>query len=373
MNEKEVHFFELNLLKEIAEGLNRGIQLPTVLDDPLNLLLKMLHLESGWIFLLNEQRELQLATSANLPPGLRNEKYKPMCGQDCYCINRFHDGRLKQAVNVLQCKRIQEAAARNYGDTYGLLYHASVALRSGDEYVGILNVALSGKALFKEEELALLESVALQIGSAIKRIQLTEESRQNAISEERSRLAQELHDSVKQLLFSAQLLAGTGVAVSHNEEIKQLFKDIASIAQTAQSEMRELIWQLRPLVLENGLICAIKDYAVMLGLSVEEDLQAEMSLNAEAEEAVWRIAQEAINNCKKYAGVSTIQLTTRMSGSRLIFKIKDRGAGFDFNPDVELPSYGLKSILNRAKRINGEAEIHSEIGKGTEITVSLPF
>lgn len=373
MKEKDGHLSELLLLKEIAENLNQGIDLPLILHGALNQLLKMLRLESGWIFLLNEQEELQLAASVNLPPGLQNEEFKPMCGQECYCIERFHDGRLKRAVNVLECKRLQDAVANNYGDTCGLVHHASVALRSGNEYVGILNVALSSKELFKKEELALLESVALQIGSTIKRIRLTEENRQVAIEEERSRLAEELHDSVKQLLFSMNLLAKTGVSVSQDQQAKQLFTDIASIAQAAQSEMKALIWQLRPLVLKNGLISAITDYAEMLGMTVEADIIADISLTAAVEEEIWRIAQEAINNCKKHSGTSGIHLTCCMTDGQLNIQIIDYGRGFYFNPGAAIPSYGLQNMIKRAKKINGTVSIQSAIGKGTRVTVSVPI
>ena len=374
MREKDLdlHLSELLLLKDIAEMLNQGIHLPLILKGALNRLLKVLRLESGWIFLLNAQQELQLEASVNLPPGLQNEEFRPMCGQECYCIERFHDGRLKKAVNVLECKRLHDAVTNQYGDTFGLVHHASVALRSGNEFVGILNVALSSKKLFKKEELALLESVALQIGSAIKRIRLTEEKRQTAITEERSRLAQELHDSVKQLLFSMNLMAKTGASVSQEKQAKQLFSDIADIAQTAQSEMKSLIWQLRPQVLEKGLMCAIQSYAEMLGLTVDTDLQAEITFPAEIEQEIWRIAQEAINNCDKHSGASVIKLLCYMAGDQLTIKIIDEGRGFHFNPNVELPSFGLQNMINRAKKINGTMSIHSAIGEGTEISVSLP-
>jgi len=373
MKENDLRLSELLLLKDIAEMLNQGIHLPLILQGALNQLLKVLCLESGWIFLLNEQKELQLAVSVNLPPGLQNEEFKPMCGQECYCIERFQDGRLKKAVNVLECKRLQDAFSNNYGDTRGLIHHASVALRSGSEFVGILNVALSSKELFKKEELALLESVALQLGSTIKRIKLTEENRQIAVTEERNRLAQDLHDSVKQLLFSMNLLAKTGASKSQEEQAKQLFTDIASIAQTAQSEMKALIWQLKPQELRKGLLSAIKDYAEMLGMEVEADIKAEMTFPSEIEGEIWRIAQEAINNCKKHSGSSIIQLICWKSEERWILKIKDYGNGFYFNPDAELPSLGLQNMMNRGKKFNGTVSIDSAIGKGTSVTVSFPI
>ena len=128
-----------------------------------------------------------------------------------------------------------------------------------DESFGLLNVAAPNKTHFSTDELALLESVAFQIGSAIKRILLTKKEQEVALIGERNRLARDLHDSVNQLLFSLTLTARGGAEMTGDEEIKDTFKTIQGLAQEALSEMRALIWQLRPHGLEHGVVEALKD------------------------------------------------------------------------------------------------------------------
>ncbi|WP_251037334.1 GAF domain-containing sensor histidine kinase [Paenibacillus albidus] len=93
------------------------------------------------------------------------------CGS-CWCLNRLWDGRLDRAVNIVHCKRLEEARQYSWGDSLGITHHASIPLRSGERRIGLLNVASPGKVQFKDSELALLQAVALQIGSTIERIRL---------------------------------------------------------------------------------------------------------------------------------------------------------------------------------------------------------
>lgn len=163
---------ELLALKEIAETLNTSNDMQQMLQDVLKKLLEVTQLSSGWIFLVEDQQNYTCVADHNLPPAfLRNDK-QPMKEGFCWCLNRFWDGRLKHAVNIINCKRIENAIHFQWGETLGISHHASVPLREGDEMFGILNVAAPHKEQFTAEELALLQSVAYQIGVAIKRTKL---------------------------------------------------------------------------------------------------------------------------------------------------------------------------------------------------------
>ncbi|UUZ86498.1 GAF domain-containing protein [Paenibacillus sp. P26] len=90
----------------------------------------------------------------------------------CWCLYQYEDGRLKNAVNILNCKRLEDAVELQRGDTWGITHHATVPLQAGDRRFGLLNVAAPGKTHFADEELALLQAVAYQIGGAIERMRL---------------------------------------------------------------------------------------------------------------------------------------------------------------------------------------------------------
>ncbi|MEH7571298.1 GAF domain-containing protein, partial [Cytobacillus firmus] len=157
---------EIRILKEIAELLNEGTEIDSLLKEVLQKLLHITGLETGWVFLIDSHGDYRLAAEEKLPPALSADNCRPMCKGDCWCIDRYNDGRLNKASNIIECKRIEDAIAGHRKDTNGLTHHASVPLRAGEEKFGVLNIGSPAKTHFSQEELALLESVAFQIGTA---------------------------------------------------------------------------------------------------------------------------------------------------------------------------------------------------------------
>ncbi|WP_226676085.1 GAF domain-containing sensor histidine kinase [Mesobacillus jeotgali] len=364
---------DVGILKEIAELLNEGTELNTVLAEVLRRLLHITGLETGWIFLIDAQGDYQLAAKVELPPALSMDNFAPMCEGGCWCVDRYNDGRLNKATNIFECKRLEDAINNKSGETNGLTHHATVPLRAGDEKFGVMNVGSPHKTHFKKDELALLEAIAFQIGTAIKRIRLAQQEQELALAAERNRLARDLHDSVNQLLFSLSLTARAGTEMANTPELKETFSYIQDLAQEAQGEMRALIWQLRPRGLENGIICALSGYAEMLDLPLETNVIGVSSLPGKVEEALWRIGQEALANCKKHSMAELVHLTLDTSSGLAEMTIQDDGTGFNFNPEKELPSLGLKSMQMRAFSLGGKLQILSKPGEGTLITVRIPI
>ncbi|AZB42024.1 GAF domain-containing protein [Bacillus sp. FJAT-42376] len=373
MNQDQRRMKELGALKVIAEKLNEGSELQKLLPDVLKELVQLIEMKSGWIYLVNEEGEKFLAADYSLPDALLFDDKRVMCGgKSCWCLDRFSDGRLKKAANILSCKRIDEAEEHQYGDTEGMSHHATVPLHAGGERFGLLNVGAPGKSHFSDEELALLESVALQIGSAIKRIQLTEKEQQLALAAERNRLAQDLHDSVSQLLFSISLTAGGMREMTEDEHLKDMLRYMQGLSQDALNEMKALIWQLRPPGLEKGLACALKQYADLLGLDLVLHTEGVHTLPSLLEESLWRIGQEALNNCRKHSGLNLAEMTLSKSSSKVQLVIQDKGRGFKC-PEADLPSLGLQGMKRRAEQLNGTFSIRSKPGSGTSIQVTIPL
>jgi two-component system, NarL family, sensor kinase len=371
--EGEKRHSELRILKEIAELLNKETKLDTMLTEVLKRLLKITEMETGWIFLMNEDGSYQLAAEEHLPPALLFENLKPMCQGNCWCIDRYNDGRLEKATNIIECKRLEDAISCNLGDTNGLTHHASVPLRAGKEKFGILNVGSPNKKYFQQDELALLESIAFQIGTAIKRLKLSQKEQEMALTAERNRLARDLHDSVNQILFSLSLTARGGREMAADQEVKETFSYIQDLAQEALNEMRALIWQLRPQGLENGVVSALCSYGNMLGLQLITEVKGLLTLPSKVEETVWRIGQEALANCKKHSGQTKIKIHFMTENNSLTMMIEDDGCGFYYDEKKELPSLGLKSMKERTMAINGRFSIQTSPGQGTNITVKIPI
>ncbi|RAW19023.1 GAF domain-containing sensor histidine kinase [Paenibacillus taichungensis] len=163
---------EMYTLKTIAETLNTSNDLNLMLDTVLGKLLELTGLTTGWVFLIDAQGDYSCVADYSLPPALLHHDKEPMRCGSCWCVNRFRDGRLDNAVNIINCKRLEDAVDHQWGDTHDITHHATVPLRSGEKMLGLLNVAAPGKEHFSDSELALLQAVAYQIGSAMERMRL---------------------------------------------------------------------------------------------------------------------------------------------------------------------------------------------------------
>lgn len=364
---------EAILLKEIAELLNDETDIGKMLDGAIRKLLAGTSFASAWIFFIDEQGKHRLVAHAGLPEALETDGCAHLQEGGCWCVKRYIDGDLEKASNIIACQRIENAGEVRVASGEAITHHATVPLQSGDERFGLLNIAAPGTSHFPKDALALLESAAFQIGSAIKRIGLTRQEQELALVQERNRLARDLHDSVNQLLFSVTLTARGGVEMTKDPEMQDTFREIQHLTQEALHEMRALIWQLRPRGLESGIIEAIKGYGDMLGLSLDVKVTGVIQLPSRIEEALFRIAQEALNNIRKHAGVSAAELYISVRSKDVLMVIKDEGRGFAARERLTLPSMGLQGMRDRAAAEGGMAEWSSGIGKGTEILVRIPY
>ncbi|MGG4144919.1 GAF domain-containing sensor histidine kinase [Paenibacillus algorifonticola] len=178
---REIRADELAALKEIAEMLNSMNDMNVMLNAVLVKLLEVTSFTTGWIFLLDEHSDSICAAAQNLPSALAENDNAAMCGEGCWCTESYRQNKLNRAVNIIECSRIVYAAEYNAGDKGGLTHHATVPLKAGAESFGLLNAAQAGKEFFSKEELALLQAVAYQIGTAIKRIRLYQVQERNAL------------------------------------------------------------------------------------------------------------------------------------------------------------------------------------------------
>lgn len=363
----------LALLKEIAEYLNEETELYNMMHGALNYLINGSNFTTGWIFFIDNNGHHEMVADVDLPGALKKDNCCYMKEESCWCVTAYHNERLTKASNIINCSRINLANQAYKAETEGVTHHATVPLRSGTEQYGLLNVASPYTTRYSEQDLALLESVALQIGSAIKRIYLTDQEKEAARLNERNRLARDLHDSVNQLLFSLKLTAHAAHDITTDEIAKKAFKTIEETSQNAVNEMRTLIWQLKPVGLEHGLVQALNQYAQILNIKLTINVEGIISLSNIVEENVYRILQECINNTKKHAKTNSVHIILKQDKEKLIIIAKDEGIGFDMNKETNTSSQGLKNISQRIYALNGQVKIDTMPNKGTTLSLKLPL
>lgn len=364
----------MTLLKEIAEFLNEETEMETMLQGALKKLLTRSVFASGWIFFIDGKGKHQLIAAENLPPALEENDCRSMKRGGCWCVSRYHNGELQKASNIIECQRIEAARRQSQQSSGEITHHATVPLQSGKEKFGLLNVATPNTIEYDQSELALLESIAFQIGSAIKRIHLTRQEQEIALVQERNRLARDLHDSVNQLLFSVTLTSRGAMEMTEDMVLKDAFNDIHQLTQEALTEMRALIWQLRPKGLETGLLEGIKGYSEMLGIHLVTHVSGVIQLPSRIEETIFRIVQEGLNNIRKHAGTSQAELFLTVNTTDVLVILKDEGRGFHARKiPGSLASVGMQSMKERVQAVEGTIEWISTPSKGTEVFVRIPY
>ncbi len=227
-------------------------------------------------------------------------------------------------------------------------------------------------------------TVADESGAAVLREQWAQQIQEAAAQAERNRLARELHDSIKQQLFSINVNAATVQARWENDEAgaRSALEAVRSSVREAMAEMEAMLHNLRPAPLETiGLVEALRQQCESLqyrtGANVTAEI-GELPTNQElppgAQDAVFRIAQEALTNIARHARAQNVRvrLHRQTDGDEdlLWLKIEDDGSGFQV---AEAGGMGLANIRSRVLEIGGSLQLESREGDGTSLTVQAPL
>jgi len=216
---------------------------------------------------------------------------------------------------------------------------------------------------------------------ALRQVQneLARELQEHSALQERQRLARELHDSVSQALYGISLGAHTALTQFHAapEKSQTAMNYVLDLAQAGMTEMRALIFELRPESLKSeGLVAAINKQVAAIrarnGIEVEFTPCEEPAISLEMKEAVYRITLEAVHNAVKHSRCTHVKVVLNAQENSLEVEIDDNGVGFDSSQPY--PGHlGLKSMRERAAMISGEIEITSQINQGSRVHMFVPM
>ena len=228
------------------------------------------------------------------------------------------------------------------------------------------------------DELAFLLSMADHAGTALHAEELIERAGARAGEQERARLARELHDSVAQALYGISLGAKTARATLDKDPARtQASLDYTiRLAEGGVSEMKALLFSLRPDALEEGgLVAALSQHAHALearhGLKVHAELNTEPNLSPDVQAAVYRVAQEALHNVVKHARAGQVWLSLQEDEAAVRLTVRDDGRGFD-PAEKGRGTLGQRSMRERAAGIGAALEVLSQPDQGTSVLLTLP-
>ena len=375
---------ELTTLTALAQALSRPADLAESLEAALATVADALGLETGWIWLVDDNTdEPRLAAARALPPALQGRP-EAMQG-DCYCLSTFRAGDLRGAanVNVVWCSRLAQVVnASQHGEGTGdLRCHASVPLAVGEQRLGMINVASRDWRVLSENELNLLTTAGALVSLAVERSRLEAAGARALAAEERNRLAREIHDTLAQSLAALTMqleVVDARAADQGDRRLSGAATRSLELARSALEEARRSVLELRAEPLEGRTLTQAleqlgKDVpgAGSLEIQVSADGLTGDELPAAVALGLYRIAQQAIANVARHAGArhATIRLARELGRVRL--RVEDDGTGFD---PAAVPSgrFGLVGMSERARLLGGALMLESSPGGGTVVEVTIP-
>lgn len=245
---------------------------------------------------------------------------------------------------------------------------------------------LDGQALQSSRHVEIdhdFEKIAAKMSLLTENLQKSEnqvlQKEEIIVEKERRRIARDLHDTVSQELFAANMIlsgVSSQLGTLEQERVEEQLKGVSAILDTAQKDLRILLLHLRPIELEGkslveGLEVILKELVDKSEIEVHFE-HSIGSIPRRIEEHIFRIAQEIISNTLRHAKASRLDVYLYQSRHEVQLKMSDNGIGFD-REKLDEVSYGLKNIEERVHDMAGEIQILSAPKQGVAIDIRVPL
>jgi two-component system NarL family sensor kinase len=382
---------ELGILKEIAEALNGAADVDQALREALARVVDLLGLRTGWVWLIDPQTgRFYSASAQDLPPFLADPVR--MTGRRCWCIDAYRSGELAaKNIDVIECSRLRAALGQSRTVTRGLRYHASIPLYFGGRQLGIMNVATRAWRKLTARELDLLSTIASQVGVAIERARLAEASVSLARVEERARLGRDLHDTLTQgltaigLHVEAAMTSLDADCADHPDHAdsadradrtaRHELERALEITRANLAEARRSLRTLKGSVLDGrplaeALTALGRQLTADTGVRVHITSSLRRPLPPEVEEALYRIASEALTNVRRHAAAREVEVALTRKARAVRLSIADDGKGLRGRKRGD--GFGIEGMRERARLGGGRLAVRSRAGRGTTVVAEIP-
>ncbi|RLT35587.1 MAG: GAF domain-containing protein [Chloroflexi bacterium] len=394
---------QVSLIAQVSQSLNSTLDLDVVLQDTTEMTAYVLQAQAATLFLTDERHnELLFYVPTGKAGGVLREMRIPITQGVVGWV-----ATNRQSIIVNDAARDQRFSGQVDAETG---FHTQnilcVPLLSQGRLVGVLEVLnKEAKGGFTQEDQVWLEAMASQAAVALENAHLFQNLRKEqermirAEEEIRRQLNRDLHDGPAQLLNLIIMNVGVARQLLERKRYDTVHSELdllENLGRHANREIRTLLFELRPVILESqGLLPALRSYIRQLGEAIASQAQisAQMpkpelhlqaadlpiALTPQAEKHIFSVAQEAINNIRKYAEAENVWVHVGIEGASLIFSVEDDGKGFDLasvqKNYASRGSFGLLNMYERTEMLEGVLNILSpspSTGKGTLILGRLP-
>ncbi len=372
ISEREQTAQLLNASESLQRVTTALLQHLTTLDDVLSIVCaeacRLTGAEGSVILLLEDDAGLQVKSSCGVPLPV----FERLSVADS-----FAGTIVKQRKPLLlNDPQSQPQAYQSNPAVKSLL---AVPLCVDEVILGVLDI-VNKPGGFTEADMRLMRLFADQAAISIEHAQLHQQAEKLAVIEERQRLARELHDSVTQAIYSVTLYADAArmaLAAGKQAVVAEHLQELRSMAREAMLDMRLLIFELHPPVLEKeGLAVAVQTRLETVearsGLHSEFHVEGqETRLPLTIEEDLYRIVQEALTNAVKHARAQQVTVRLHFGDQHFGLEVRDDGIGFDPARARQSGGLGLRGIEERVQHIGGQLTVSSAPDRGTILQVEV--
>ncbi len=364
----------LEILYDAAAGVNVLHDVNDLLTRFLHTLCDMVKARAGVVRLMAEDGQMRLIATIGCD---ENVLARAVTVEQCLSGAHAADDLLIQ-TDVQQCEPGLHISTEG-----GCAALVTIPIRYSDRTLGVYHLVLESAALIEREDIShLFSSIGRHLGIAIEKARLERHARRLSIMEERTLLANELHDSLAQTLASLRFqitLVEETVAQSKDRTGIRQIRNIKEGLDQANSQLRELLAHFRTRMDERGLIPAIE--SVVERFRKETGIAAffqneigESNLPPSLEVQVLHIVQEALTNVRKHSDAQTVRVLLRAddTGDHHVL-VEDDGQGIAEKVVSDPPGehIGLSIMRERAARLGGTLNIESETGEGTRVELQF--
>jgi two-component system, NarL family, nitrate/nitrite sensor histidine kinase NarX len=319
------------------------------------------------------QRFLLLASSG-LPVAMADQEQCVHAG-DCHC------GAVatRAGARVIPIADASPAALPHCGQA-GFATLVSIPILLHDRLMGEVDLFHHAQVSLSPAERSLLEALAAHLAGAMENLRLNALEREQAVAQERTFIARELHDSIAQSLAFLKIqvqLMRDALAQRDSALAQRVLAEIDTGVRESYGDVRELLVHFRTRShgedIEPALKTTLRKFEHQSGLAATIAMEGHgMPLSPDLQIQVLHIVQEALSNVRKHANASRVTLLVTQQ-PQWRFEVRDDGVGFDneSGPDDET-HVGLRIMAERAERIGATLDVVSTPGRGTSIVLTLP-
>lgn len=256
----------------------------------------------------------------------------------------------------------------------------SVPIRLHDRLMGELELFYHAQIEVSDAERAWLEALTVQVAGAMENLRLNALGMEAAVSQERSFLARELHDSIAQSLAFLKIqveLMRDAIAKGDSREVDHVLGEIDLGVRESYGDVRELLMHFRTRAnaedIAPALMTTLRKFEHQTGLKVTLHMTGQgMPLRPDTQIQVLHIIQEALSNIRKHACAGQVWLDVQQQPQWRL-ELRDDGTGFSIHEGhVDETHVGLRIMAERAEKLGAQFEVLSSPGRGTSVVLTLP-